>query len=198
VRPTTEIDGVRAAHRKLAAALDDLSEDVIRTPSLLPGWSVAHVLAHLARNADSVVRRLQGAIDDVVVDQYVGGKAGRAAEIEQSAQVPVAELVGYVRRSADAVDRIVDQVPDHAWDRVSRAASGDEYPARYVVYSRWREVEIHLVDLGLGYQPDDWPDDLLARTLPGLLEDLPGRTDPRQLLAWITGRAGPPELADWG
>jgi maleylpyruvate isomerase len=193
-----EIDGVRAAHLKLAQALEGLTEDVIRQPSLLPGWSVAHVLAHLARNADSVVRRLQGAIDDVVVDQYIGGKAGRVAEIEESAALALDELVAYVRRSADEVDMTAALVPDEAWDRLSRAVSGKETPARAVMYSRWREVEIHMVDLGLGYTPDQWPDDLVERTLPGLLEQLPGRTDDRQLLAWITGRGVPPELANWG
>ncbi len=198
MRPTLEIDGVRAAHRTLARSLEGLTDDVIRQPSKLPGWSVAHVLAHLARNADSVVRRLQGAIDDVVVDQYAGGKAGRAAEIEESATLPLDELVAYVRRSADEVDRIAAVVPDDAWDRLSRSVSGSELPAYDVVVSRWREVEIHLVDLGLGYPPGQWPDEFVARTLPDVLSALPGRTDGRHLLAWITGRGSPPELGNWG
>ena len=26
-----------------------------------------------------------------------------------------------------------------------------------LAFARWREVEVHRVDLGLGYEPEDWP-----------------------------------------
>ncbi len=45
----------------------------MRGPSLLPEWSDGHVLTHLARNADSVVRRMEGAARGELVDQYPGG-----------------------------------------------------------------------------------------------------------------------------
>jgi len=198
VRPMVEIEGCRVAHRVLSDRLEELTERAVRQPSRLPGWDVAHVLAHIARNADSVVRRLQGAIDDQVMEQYVGGPAGRVAEIEQSAGLPVGELVAYVRASADEVDRIVERVPDSGWDRRSRSVGGEERPARFVVFSRWREVEVHHVDLGLGYQPADWPEALVASWLPDVVAALPGRTDPRELLAWALGRAAAPPLGPWG
>ena len=33
-----------------------------RQPSLLPGWTRGHVLNHLARNADAMVRTLSGTV----------------------------------------------------------------------------------------------------------------------------------------
>jgi len=198
VRPTMEIDGCRVAHRILNARLAGLTERTIRQPSRLPDWSVAHVLAHLGGNADSVVRRLQGAIDDQLVDQYAGGWEGRAAEIEESAALPVDELLAYVSASAAEVDHILDRVPLPAWDRPSRGVGGEERPARFVVFSRWREVEVHHVDLGLGYRPADWPEALVARWLPEVLAELPRRTDAGELLAWTIGRGAAPPLRPWG
>jgi maleylpyruvate isomerase len=63
-------------------------------------------------------------------------------------------------------------------------------------FRRWREVEVHHVDLDLGYGPADWPDayveEELARTVAGL-----DGGDRRRLLAWLVGRAGVPKLGAW-
>ncbi|MDP9239053.1 MAG: maleylpyruvate isomerase N-terminal domain-containing protein [Actinomycetota bacterium] len=149
MKPSVEIEGIRAAQEELDRRLTGLTEEVARRPSLLPDWSVAHVLAHIARNADSVLRRLQGAIDDQVLDQYVGGHAGRAAEIKRSAAQPAPELLADVRASSAAVEATIDAMPDAAWDRLSRSVSGNLQPVHRVAYSRWREVEVHHVDLDL-------------------------------------------------
>ena len=42
---------------------------------------------------------------------------------------------------------------------------------------RWREVEIHRVDLADGYGPGDWPASFVAPLLPSLLD--PRRIGPR-------------------
>ena len=59
--PAAWVAGCLAAQDGLLAALRDLDDAAARRPSLLPGWSVGHVLTHIARNADSVVWRLEGA-----------------------------------------------------------------------------------------------------------------------------------------
>ncbi|MDQ1697640.1 MAG: maleylpyruvate isomerase, partial [Frankiaceae bacterium] len=177
---------------------DGLGEDDARRPSLLPGWSIGHVLTHLARNADSVVRRLEGALAGDVRDQYIGGEAGRAKDIDAGAGRPLSELVADVRDTSAAVDELCRRLPAEAWGRMTRNLSGALQPASHVVFARWREVEVHLVDLGVGYGVDSWPDDLVRAWLPEVLAGLPGRSDPTRLLAWALGRAGPPELGDWG
>ena len=50
-----------AAHARLVAHLATLTDAQAAQPSLLPGWSIGHVLTHLARNADSHVGMLQAA-----------------------------------------------------------------------------------------------------------------------------------------
>lgn len=197
-RPDVEIAGIVVGQAALNRTLPALRPDDLAEPSGLPGWTRAHVLAHIARNADSVVHRLQGAIDNLVVDQYDGGTVGRAAEIEQTATMPLDELVAYVRDSSAEVEKLCAAVPDDAWGRLSRAHWGGEVPAAAVVYSRWQEVEIHHVDLAMGYRAGDWPEPFAQHMLPKLLAELPDRADARPLVAWLTDRQMPPRLRAWG
>lgn len=169
---------------------------------MLPGWTVGHVVTHLARNADSVVRRLSAVIDGRVVEQYEGGPAGRVAEIEAGAHRSADELFADLVRADDAVEARWLEVPDEAWERPFAApnsmAEFQQRPTSFLPFTRWREVEIHHVDLGLGYGFADWPQTLVDRWLPSLIESLPSRTDQRQLMAWALGREAPPSLLPWG
>ena len=193
-----QVQGCRAAQATLLAALSDLTDEQARQPSLLPGWSIGHLLTHIARNADSLVRRFEGAIRGQVVDQYEGGPAGREAEIEAGAHRPAADLVDDVRRSSAAVDDINARMPAEAWRRMTRSVTGSESPASHVLLSRWREVEIHHVDLGLGYTPADWPTELMEACLPGVLATLSRRSDPAALMAWAMNRGPAPQVGSWG
>jgi maleylpyruvate isomerase len=195
--PTIELAGCLASHARLDAALVGLTDDQARQPSRLPGWSVGHLLTHIARNADSVVRRLEGAARGEVLTQYEGGREGRAAGIDAGADRTAAELIADVREASARCDASCASVAAEVWSRPTIGLAGDESPASFLVFSRWREVEVHHVDLGLGYEPADWPPDLVAIWLPRLLDALPGRTDPAGLLAWTIGRAGAPDLPDW-
>jgi maleylpyruvate isomerase len=192
-----DIAGCRAAHRRLAATMVDVTDEVARRPSLLPAWSVGHVLTHLARNADSVVRRLEGAVRDEVVDQYAGGHAGRAAAIDAGAGRRASELVEDVLVSAAAVDAACATLPEEAWARYGRAVSGAVLPVDTLPFSRWREVEVHHADLGLGFTYRDWSDGFVAEELPRALEALPARLRDgaarRQLCAWLVDRGPVPE-----
>jgi len=109
--PSLEISGVATAHAALAATIASLTDELARQPSRLPGWSVGHVLTHLARNADSVVRRLAGAVDGQVLDQYAGGAQGRAHDIEEGAGRPAADLVADVLRSNREVEAVLPGFP---------------------------------------------------------------------------------------
>ncbi|HEX4081367.1 MAG TPA: maleylpyruvate isomerase N-terminal domain-containing protein, partial [Acidimicrobiales bacterium] len=91
--PTKDIDGCRRSHLALLDRIAGLTDEQARSASQLPDWTVGHVLTHLARNGDSVVRRLEGAARGETVDQYPGGYAGRASEIAVGAGRPATELV---------------------------------------------------------------------------------------------------------
>ncbi len=193
--PHEWVDGCLEAHAALIADLSGLTDAAARRPSRLPGWSVGHVLTHLARNADSVVRRLDGVIRGEVLDQYVGGLAGRSADIEAGANRTAADLVADVTETAAAVDAAITTLPGDAWDGLSRTSRGVIEDARHVVLSCWREVVVHHGDLGLGQVA--LPPVLVRDWLPVELDRLVGRCDPAELLSWIIGRGPAPRLDAW-
>lgn len=196
--PLDDMRACRDAHERLIVGIRGLSDGQVAEPSLLPGWSRGHVLTHLARNADSVVRRLDAAARGDTVEQYRGGRTGRREEIAAGAHRNAAELIEDVRRSAEDVDACFAGYPTDAWDRPTRTIEGAERPARTIAFSRWREVEVHHVDLSIGYGPGNWPDGLVERWLPSLTEGLSRRAVPNEIMAWLLGRGPAPELAPWG
>ena len=193
--PTVLIDGCVAAQAALLADIIDLSDDAARRPSLLPGWSVGHLLTHIARNADSMTWRLEGAARGELRDQYPGGLEQRSGDIERGAGRPAAELVADVRQSADALERTMAELPLAAWDAPSRTSRGVVEDSRDAALSRWREVVVHHGDMGLG--PVPLPAALVDVWLPRELPRLAERSDPAELLAWVIGRGDPPVLAPW-
>jgi maleylpyruvate isomerase len=193
--PVEWVAGCLAAQQALVDDLAGLTDDAARGPSRLPGWSVGHLLTHIARNGDSVVWRLEGAARGELREQYPGGLEQRRADIETGATRPAAVLVADVVTSAQTVARVVAELPDAAWDAPSRTSRGVLEDSRDCVFSRWREVAVHHGDLGFGEVPLPAPlvEEWLARELPGLSQ----RTDPARLLAWVIGRGDAPELSAW-
>lgn len=66
-----------------------------------------------------------------------------------------------------------------------------------IVAHHLRNIEVHHVDLDIGYRPADWPSILNDGELPKRLQSLPDRADHAQILAWLLGRAPPaPEFTE--
>lgn len=146
-----------------------------RQPSLLPGWSRGHVLTHLARNADAIARTAEGTLRGELVPMY-DDEAHRAADIAAGAHRSRPELVEDVTASAHRLDATWSRLSPVEWSRDAAGRTGP-LPAVRLIGARWREVEIHRVDLDDGYGPGDWPASLVAPLLPSLLD--PDRIGPR-------------------
>src|SRR6266571_2485523 len=78
------IGRIDAAVDRLLASASALSDDQVREPSLLPGWSRAHVLTHIARNGDGLRNLLTWAQSGVETPQYPSMQ-DRTAQIEAGA-----------------------------------------------------------------------------------------------------------------
>lgn len=193
-RPEDDIAGCKRAQAVMLTVIDGITEEQARGPSLLPGWTVGHVLTHLARNADSVVRRADAAARGEIVDQYEGGPEGRAADIEAGAGRPIAELLHDVRASAAQVEASLDAYPADGWGRAIRRVGRADGPIVDLPFNRWREVETHMVDLGVGHPAAVFSPELVARWLPSLLAGATARTDPAALVAWLLRRGPAPSL----
>jgi maleylpyruvate isomerase len=68
------------------------------------------------------------------------------------------------------------QLPDDAWECIGKSLRGDRTQREWV-WSRWREVEVHHIDLGLGYAASEWPVAFVTRGLDEALTELPDRAD---------------------
>src|ERR1700742_939083 len=68
----------------LQSAIDSLSDDNFAEPSLLPVWTRAHLVTHLARNADALVNLLTWARTGVEHPMYAS-RADRDTDIEEGA-----------------------------------------------------------------------------------------------------------------
>lgn len=143
-------------------------------------------------------RRVEGVLRGELVDQYAGGVAGRATEIGNGAARQVHEIVEDVCDWSSRLDELFATLPAATWPQPVRTVLGGQHPVALLPFRRWREVEVHLVDLDLGFSCADWSQDLVERALPRLISGLPDRADHRDLMAWILGRASPPELERWG
>jgi maleylpyruvate isomerase len=181
-----------AAQRQLSDQIDDatqrllgtarvITESDLREPSLLPGWTRAHVLAHLARGADAMRELLIGARSGQERPGYASDEARQFA-IEDTARQPAKELVADLAGSAMALRTIARQLPDAAWPVPVRILDSAAFPAAQLLTRRLVEVELHHGDLGTGYGPADWPDYFatleLDEPMRSLRQDRLRRTQP--------------------
>ena len=203
---------VDEAHDAIAAAAARLSDDELSQPSLLPGWTRAHVLAHIARNADGLANLLTWAGTGVETPMYASAEA-RTTDIEATAALAPAELRADVVRADDRLRDALHALPPEAEVVVVKALRGDPFPAGTLPFVRSREAWVHLVDLDAGVGFADVPDGLQDALLAEAVERAPGRglssgfvlveegTDRRWTLApaepSVTVTASRPELLGW-
>jgi maleylpyruvate isomerase len=174
--PTAFLHALRASSADLVHDLlsQQWSDADVSAPSLCVGWTRGHVLTHIARNADGIADTLAGALRGEIVARYPDGWDSRNAAIDEGATRPFAALTADVRESADRLDRVLGAVGDaDGWELPTE--HGD--PAGEWVLRRWREVEMHHVDLAGDYTPERWPPLYVLTMLPDAADTLAARTD---------------------
>jgi maleylpyruvate isomerase len=190
--------------------VDGLSDADLVAPSLLPDWTRAHVIGHVARNADAIGRLLSWARTGVEQRMYPSREA-RAAEIEATAAVPPDVLRADVRATSAEVLRAVEEMPPERWGEQVRTARGGAAPAARLPWLRVREVWIHAVDLDGGARFAQLPPPVCALLVDDVVAEFAARDAPPSLtlVAVDTGRtwtlgdgdqtveAPLPELAAW-
>src|SRR5215472_8294833 len=149
-------DQIDHATQRLLDDARTIPEADLRAPSLLPDWTRAHVLAHVARNADAMRNLLAGARSGQDRPAYASAQA-READIERGAAMRAADLMADLADTAMALRAVVRRLPDEAWRFRVRVLDSAPFPAAEVLTRRLVEVELHHCDLGAGYAPADWP-----------------------------------------
>ncbi|MEU3896945.1 maleylpyruvate isomerase family mycothiol-dependent enzyme [Streptomyces sp. NPDC045251] len=191
-----DLESVRDATERLLGAVGKLDNASVTESSRLPGWSRGHVLAHLARNADALVNVLEGR------PMYVSGEV-RDADIERDAPRPLDAQLADVRESAARFQDAAAVPAD--WSRTVELRNGITDSASRLPFRRWVEVELHHVDLGIGYELEDLPAEFTERETDFLAARFAGHPDvvatrlTDGTRAWRTGReADAPEVTVTG
>ncbi|MEU9118067.1 maleylpyruvate isomerase family mycothiol-dependent enzyme [Streptomyces sp. NPDC048483] len=148
-----DASAVREATDRLLVSAGKLDDEAIAEPSLLPGWSRGHVLAHLARNADALVNLLTWARTDVPTPMYASG-AARNADIERDADRPLADHLKDLRESSARFDAAAEALPADRWAYQVEMRNGVVERADRLALRRLAEIELHHIDLGVGYTLD--------------------------------------------
>ncbi|WP_137843312.1 maleylpyruvate isomerase family mycothiol-dependent enzyme [Microbacterium sp. 2FI] len=151
-----------------ARSLAELADDRFDEPSLLPGWSRRHLVAHVGFNARAVARLVEWARTGVENPMYASDTQ-RAEEIEFGATLPVEALRHLAAHAAVHLDVEWRDLPEAAWSHEVRTAQGRLVPASETVWIRTREVWIHAVDLRNGASVRDFPPELHDLLLDDLI-----------------------------
>lgn len=210
---------VRSGTEVFLAVLDSLSAADLDEPSRLPDWRRRHVVAHVARNAESLSRLATWARTGVETPAYASGQA-RAADIERTAQADQDALRQDVRDTAAALERDFDALSQSEWSHEVQTRGGRTVPATELPWMRVREVWIHAVDLGASAGFAEIPAEVCSALVDDVAggfaerEGVPGLTltgtdvgrtwtigdgstavaaPVAELAAWLTGRTTRPE-----
>ncbi|MGW3246448.1 maleylpyruvate isomerase family mycothiol-dependent enzyme [Streptomyces sp. NPDC001070] len=206
-RPDPDHDAaeLREATERLIDAVAAMPPASVAEPSRLPGWTRGHVLAHLARNADSLVNLLIWARTGEETPQYASTDS-RNKDIEDGAGRMLSEHLDDLRISADRLALAIGELPAQNWAAQVVMRSGHVIAAAEIPYIRLMEIYFHHVDLGLEYTCAHFPEDFAARELGAIIDDLSGHegvaavrihdTDSGE--KWVIGAANEPELTVGG
>jgi len=157
---------VAGAHLRLRETAASLPDEAYAGPSLCPGWTRGHVLAHLALNAEGLGGVLRGVTSGVPTPMYASPER-RDTDIDDlvaagphAVRERLAPAVASFEAALAALPTTVDQhemferTPGHRHALVSE-----------IGVMRLREVEIHHADLDAGYHHPDWPRDVAEALL---------------------------------
>jgi maleylpyruvate isomerase len=169
------LDHLLDATQRLVRTVDSLHDDTLAEPSVLPGWSRGHVVAHVTLNAEAFIEVLRGFKEGLDIPMYPS-EGARADDIEALVEGSGAELRERFLASTTVFHEAVVAVPDGSWaGEFRRLASGGQVFQRVDLPGmRHREVEIHHADLDAGYGPARWPREFLDETFDRVVRDRAG------------------------
>lgn len=151
------------AHYSGQLALID-NEDFGRD-TLLEGWTVAHLAAHVAYNAAALCNLMHWAETGEETPMYSSPEA-RGEEIAYGATLIPDAIRNLHDHTLVRLDVAWRDATDKAWQAEVKTAQGRTVPASETLWMRTREVWIHAVDLRVRAGFEDIPTVILSTLVP--------------------------------
>lgn len=174
--PGETLDWMRDGEARVLGFVAHLDDDALAAPSRLPGWDRAHVVGHLARNADALQNLVTWARTGIETPMYASVEQ-RADGIEEAAAQDPDTLRSDVVAASERLLTALDALGNETWDAPIRTARGRPITAAEIPWMRVRENWVHAVDLGTGATFDDMPAGAVDRLVDEVAGGLAGRDD---------------------
>lgn len=173
VHTVGQVNGVlselTAATQRLDVSAERLEQsDDLAASSLLPGWTRAHVLVHLARNSDGLRNLLLSARTGEPLRMYASPTT-RDVDIAVGVTRPADVIIADVLEASKRFLVEATATPAELWSATAAFTSGNPNPPKVSVARifemRLAEVEVHHVDLNGEYEFADTPVQLAERLI---------------------------------
>jgi len=200
-----------------------LTDEEWNLPSLLPGWTRAHLATHLARNADGIVRVIQQLAAGLPTSLYES-EASYFEDIERGSERSALELQEDLDTSLSRLQGHWPDIANYPSDYQVKLTSTFSIPLDQLSLSHLNEVVLHHADFDLGfgwmdidqsvarqllvYNSEEMSDDPTYPAITiestqlsvrlGTGEALLANGHESYLLCWLTGRLPEDQIkADW-
>ena len=217
-----DLSAVRARrHEATQSLLGDtiaITDEQWRQPTALPGWTRAHIAAHLARQADGL-RHIMDQLRDGRPTSLYRDAAAYRDDIERGSEQSALGLQTDLDTSAGRLHARFPELLEMPCDKPVRLSPQLTVRLDHLPLIRLNEVVLHHIDLDVGFTPADVEPDVAAWLLgfnaeligrgaaypairlvadSGLTALIGGPGRPHnvhgpdnRLLGWLTGRLGP-------
>lgn len=160
------VHAIRRASKTLLDQVEGLNHESAQAPSLLPSWSRANLMTHLAYVGRALVRMTDEALSKGAASTYPGGPSERAESIKRGNHLPTDLLRKELSVAVEELDRMWSALTEADWE--SRLILNEQHNVQLtrLLMLRWMEVEVHSSDFGLTGPDFEVSDLFVAAALP--------------------------------
>ncbi|MGB0658980.1 MAG: maleylpyruvate isomerase N-terminal domain-containing protein [Mangrovicoccus sp.] len=168
--PAAQLAWARRGTAYFARLLNNLSYAQLQEPSRIPGWSRAHLVAHISYNARAIARLCETVRmgEDLV---FYPSRDEREAEIQLAATLPDRALRHLFEHAVVHLNVEWRDLSNQHWTMSGTGLDGNSLALAATPWIRARELWVHALDLNAGGRIKDFPSDFrdqLALDLPNM------------------------------
>jgi maleylpyruvate isomerase len=151
--PTAALALARLGTAFFARKLNELADEGLYRPSLLAGWSRAHVVCDVAYHARAVSRQVEAATKGLAVPpfEHLGD------DVDLGATLPPRALRHLFDHAVIHLNVVWRDLPSGGWQAVGVAEDGAIRPLSDTPFIRARRLWVRALELGNGARPRDLP-----------------------------------------
>lgn len=194
--PQGDLALARLGTAYFARKLNEMTDEALSHPSLVPGWKRRHVVAAVGFEARRLARIVEAARCGRD-EEFLAEPEAQNEDVDFGATLPDHALRYLFKHSEVHLNVEWRDLDDSAWQRRVTSLSGLEVPVRDTPWLRAREIWMRAVDLGCGGSYFDFPPDVTARLIDEVAATLSDQglsltirpTDKGRIITVGTGRA---------